>query len=87
MNTHLYSLEDYNFAQLARHCHCAKEKQRYLILANAQDGKPLSSIADSFKVSLSTVNRTLRRFRESGISDLKDRPRSGAPTKLPFPPS
>jgi len=83
MNTYPYSLNDYDFAQLSRNCRCAKEKQRYLILANAKDGRAHAVIADTFKVSLSTVNRTLKRFRVSGLDDLKDRPRSGAPRKLP----
>lgn len=82
MKTTHYSLDDYDFAQLSRSCRGSKEKQRYLILANAKDGKTHAAIADTFKISRSTVNRTMKRFRETGVSDLKDRPRSGAPTKL-----
>ena len=41
-----------------------------------------SVVADSFKISVPTVKRTLRRFKESGLSDLKDHPHPGAPAKL-----
>ena len=82
MNSTHYSLDDYDFAQLARRSRCVKEKQRYLILANLKDGKRRPDIADALKTSLSSVSRTLKRFQESGTSDLTDRPRSGAPSKL-----
>lgn len=82
MNPKHYSLQDYRFVTLSKQSKDPKEKQRYLILANIKDGKEHPVIADTFKVSLSTVKRTLRRFRQSGVSDLKDRARSGAPSKL-----
>lgn len=82
MNFQQHHLDDYDFALLARHSRCVKEKQRLLILANLKDGKRQSDIAETLKISLSSVGRTIGRFRESGLSDLKDRPRSGAPLKL-----
>ena len=82
MNDQQYSLDDCDFTQLARQSRCVKEKQRLLILANLKEGKRRRDIVDVFKTSLSSVNRTLKRFQTSGPTDLKDRPRSGAPTKL-----
>ena len=82
MNFQEHHLNDYDFAKLARDSRCIKEKQRLLILANVQDGRRRSDIAETLKISLSSVNRTMKRFRESGLNDLKDRPRSGAPLKL-----
>ena len=82
MNSIHYSLDDYDFAQLARNSHCVREKQRLLILANLKEGRRRADIADMLKTSLSSIKRTLKRFRESGPDDLKDRPRCGAPTKL-----
>ena len=78
-----YSLEDFDFVALSKQSRDAKEKQRLLILANLQDGKKQADIADMLKISLPTVKRTLRRFKDSGVDDLRDRSRSGAPTKLP----
>lgn len=78
-----YSLEDFDFVALSKQSRDPKEKQRLLILANLQDGKKQVDIADMLKISVPTVKRTLRRFKESGLDDLSDRPRSGAPIKLP----
>lgn len=77
-----YALQDFDFVHLAKQSRDAKEKQRLLILANLQDGKTQAVIADTLKVSKDSVKRTLKRFKQSGVSDLKDRPRPGAPSKL-----
>jgi len=82
MKTYNYSLDDYDFASLARQSRDSKEKQRYLILLNLQSGKKRSLIADILNVSEPTIKRTLKRFRETGAENMKDRPRSGAPSKL-----
>jgi len=82
MNDDLYRLEDYDFVKLFRQSKDRKEKQRLLILANLQDGKTQRVVADSLKTSLSTVRRTLKRFKQSGLSDLKDHLHPGAPSKL-----
>lgn len=78
-----YSLENFDFVALSKQSPDPREKQRLLILANLQDGKRQADIADMLKISLPTVKRTLRRFKESGVDELRDRPRSGAPAKLP----
>ena len=83
MNTQPYSLKDYDFARLAKRSRDSKEKQRYLILLNLQSGKKRSLIADMLNVSEPTIQRTLKRFRETGAENMKDLPRSGAPSKLP----
>lgn len=82
MTSQQYFLNDYDFAQLARYSRCVKEKQRLLILANLKDGKRRSDIASTLKTSRSSIERTIGRFRQSGLDDLKDRARSGAPPKL-----
>ena len=78
-----YPLEDFDFVTLSKQSRNPREKQRLLILANLQDGKKQADIADMLKVSVPTIKRTLRRFKEFGVDELNDRPRSGAPTKLP----
>lgn len=75
-------LKDYDFVQLLKQSKDRKEKQRLLILANLQDGKAQLVVADSLKISVSTVRRTFKRFKESGLSDLKDHLHPGAPSKL-----
>ncbi|MCI5222847.1 MAG: transposase [Candidatus Electrothrix sp. AR4] len=77
-----YSLGDFDFVALSKQSRDPRVKQRLFILANLQDGKRQADIADMLKISLPTVKRTLRRFKESGVDELSDRPRSGAPTKL-----
>ena len=83
MNTQPYSLKDYDFACLAKRSRDNKEKRRYLILLNLQSGKKRSLIADRLNISEPTIKRTLKRFRETGAENMKDLPRSGAPSKLP----
>ena len=82
MKNDAYQLEDYDFVKLSRQSKDPKEKQRLLVLANLQDGKMQSVVADSFKISVPTVKRTLRRFKDSGLSDLKDHPHPGVSAKL-----
>ncbi|PID44171.1 MAG: hypothetical protein CSB47_11570 [Proteobacteria bacterium] len=57
-----YQLKDYDFVKLSRQSKDPKEKRRLLILANLQDGKTQSAVADSLKISVPTFKRTLRRF-------------------------
>lgn len=78
-----YSLEDFDFVALSKQSRDPREKRRLLILANLQDGKRQADIADMLKISVPTVKRAPRRFKESGVDELSDRPRSGAPAKLP----
>ncbi len=78
-----YSPEHFDFAALSKQSRDPGEKQRLLVPANLQDGKKQAGIADMLKISLATVKRTLRRFKESGTDELNDRPRSGAPARLP----
>lgn len=40
------------------------------------------ALADSLKISVPTVKRTLKRFKNSGLSDLKDHPHPSVPAKL-----
>lgn len=82
MKNNRYRLDDYDFVKLLRQSKDPKEKQRLLTLANLQDGKTQSSVADSLKISVPTVKRTLKRFRESGVNDLKDHAHPGVPAKL-----
>lgn len=82
MKTNEYRLDDYDFVQLSRQSKDPKEKQRLLTLANLQDGKTQAVVADSLKISVPTVKRTLKRFRDSGLNDLKDHDHPGAPAKL-----
>ena len=82
MTPYKYPLKDFDFVALAKQSRDRKEKERFLILANLQDKKGQEVIADMLKIDVSTVKRTLRRFKISGIADLCDRHRSGAPRKL-----
>ena len=77
-----YRLDDYDFVKLSRQSKDPKEKQRLLSLANLQDGKTQSAVADCLKISVPTVKRTLKRFRESGLNDLKDHAHPGVSAKL-----
>lgn len=79
-----YSLEDFDFVALSKQSRNPKEKQRLPVLANLQDGKKQADIADMLKISVSTVKRTPRRFKEFGVDKLSDCPRSGAPAELPL---
>lgn len=83
MTPYKYPLDDFDFVTLAKQSRDTKEKERLLVLANIQDGKRQEDIAHMFKISIATVKRTLQRFKKSGTDDLRDRPRSGAPLKLP----
>lgn len=60
-----------------------KVARRIQILADAQKGLEGAEIAEHLGVSLSTVERWVRRYNAEGIEGLADRPRPGAPTKLP----
>jgi len=82
MKTDEYQLDDYDFVKLSRQSKDPKEKQRLLTLANLQDGKTQAAVADSLKISVPTVKRTLKRFRDSGLNDLKDHPHPGVSAKL-----
>lgn len=54
-----------------------------MVLANLKDGTEQVQIAKALKISESTVKRTYKRFKESGLKGLHDRPKSGAKYKLP----
>ena len=73
MKTDEYRLDDYDFVQLSRQSKDPKEKQRLPTLANLQDGKTQAAVADCLKISVPTVKRTLKRFRDSGLNDQGDR--------------
>lgn len=86
MNTApLYHLNDFDFAALSKQSKDTREQMRLLMLAHLKEGKTQVAIADMLKVDKQQVKLTLRRFKESGITDLKRRksPLAGAQPKIP----
>ena len=82
--THIkFDLQDFNFVALARREGNPRTRVRLLILAHLKDGKTYPKTAEALKVSPATVKRTYKRFKESGIECLSDKPRTGPNFRLP----
>jgi transposase len=58
---------------------------RARIVLLAADGEPNTVIAARLDVHVGVVSRWRKRFRESGLAGLDDRPRSGRPRSFPAP--
>lgn len=65
-----------------RQCRDAGLKTRYLIVVNLLDGRSARAAAAVLTVSVSTVYRVARRFREQGESGLLDRREDNGEVKL-----
>ncbi|WP_318496490.1 helix-turn-helix domain-containing protein [Photobacterium leiognathi] len=80
MEPRLFSSID--FYQLAKREKNAQKRIRLLALAHVQEGKPRDEIAESLKVSRSSVNNWVRRFRCDGLEGIGNKQRSGRPVYL-----
>lgn len=62
--------EKFDFALLARKEQNPKNRIRLIAMANIQEGKPLSQIAESLKVHWKTIQTWIANFRKFGINGL-----------------
>lgn len=81
--TEKYSLQEFDFKQLSKCEANPKVRLRLLMMAHLRDGYSAKEISNMLCCSSLTVKRKLLRFENDGLSGLKDKPRSGAPLKLP----
>ena len=73
---------DYDFRDMAKKESNPSNRIRLIAMANIQEKKTLTSIAEILKVHWKTIQTWLRNFREKGISGLYVQPKPGAPKKL-----
>jgi transposase-like protein len=74
----------HNFKQLAKRCSDPREKIRLLAFAHMQDGKSPKEAAEAIKVTRNAVYVWLRKFRENGLTGLKEKGGRGAKLKIPM---
>ena len=78
----MQSINDIDFAALAKKEKNARKQQRLLALAHFKDGKSRYKIAEYLKVSRTSVNKWVSDFLNYGLEGLNESPRSGRPTML-----
>jgi transposase len=83
MTTIKYNLLDFDFVDLSHREAKPRTRIRLLTLAHLKDGKTQAQTAEALKTSPTTVKRTYKRFKDSGILGLDDLPKTGAKFKLP----
>ncbi|MEC6834006.1 helix-turn-helix domain-containing protein, partial [Photobacterium toruni] len=76
------SLNNTDFKKLARQQKTIQMKMRLLALEHFKEGKSLTQIAKSLKVSRTSVNKWVSVFLEEGLEGLQEKPRSGRPAFL-----
>lgn len=64
------AFESFNFIALAKKEQNPKNRIRFIAMANIQDGKPLTEIADSLKIHWKTIQAWIANFRKNGIEGL-----------------
>ncbi len=83
MNIELRCSEDLDvLKQLQRQERNAKQRDRYRAVLLALDGKTAPEIAANLGRSRRFVQQWTYRYRDGGLANLAEQPRSGAPTKL-----
>lgn len=82
--TPIQGINDYCFEKLAKTIRNARVRIRYLAFAHIQDGKSFTEAALMVKVSLRTLMKWVKQFKESGIDGLKDRSGRGAKPHLAY---
>lgn len=73
-----------NFKQLAKHSSEPREKIRLLAFAHMQDGKSPKEAAEAVKVTRNAVYVWLRKFKQNGLTGLKEKGGRGAKLKIPM---
>ena len=76
-------IDQYDFAKLTGSEGSPRERRRYLAFAHIQDGKCFSEAARMVKVKERTVMNWVKKFRESGLEGLKEKPGRGAKPHIP----
>ena len=76
------SVDGIDFHQLARREKNAQQRIRLLALAHVKDGKTRTEVSESLKISRSSVNNWVKRYKNEGIDGIIDKKRSGRPTVL-----
>ena len=79
---YLHTLNDHDFALLAKSAKDRKTYQRLMILAHTKAGFLRKDVARSLNISTPTVRKWLNIYLESGLQALVDKPRSGRPRYL-----
>ncbi len=83
MNIELHCPEDLDvLKQLQRRERNAKQRDRYQAVLLALNGKTAPEIAAKLDRSRRFVQQWTYRYRDGGLANLAEQPRSGAPTKL-----
>ena len=83
MDIELRCVEDLDVLnQLQRQERNAKQRDRYRAVLLALDGKTAPEIAANLGRSRRFVQQWTYRYRDGGLANLAEQPRSGAPTKL-----
>ena len=77
-----YTLEDHDFALLAKSAKDRKTYQRLMILSHTKAGFLRKDVARSLNISTPTVRKWLNIYFDSGLEGLVDKPRSGRPCYL-----
>ena len=76
------AINDFDFDALAKRTSNPRERIRYLAFAHIQEGQSLTKAAEMVRIKLRTLMNWVKRFRESGIEGLQDRPGRGAKPHL-----
>jgi len=59
-----------------------KVKTKLLVVIHKKENKKLDTIAETFRINLSTVTRTIKRFRKEGLKGLYRKHAGGNPSYL-----
>lgn len=82
MEIKIHTLEEHDFAKLAKTERDARARTRLYILNMYKHGKTSKEIAQSLSVNIETAKRTRRRYFQTGLACLRDETRSGRKSKL-----
>lgn len=78
-----YTLDEYNFGELAKTESKGRARTRLYILHQYKLGKQSEEIAQDLAIHIETARRTRRRYLKYGLKSLYDQPRSGRNSKIP----
>ena len=76
------SFYDYDFTKELKKASSSKIKMKLLALKQLQSGAYYYEVEKTFQVHVNSVKNWLKRFLESGIEGLKDKPGRGRKSKL-----
>ena len=80
---HLSEPERAALRQGEAHARHLAERNRFRVVLLSDKGHTVEQIAQELDLCLSTVRAALRRWRQGAVAGLRERPRSGRPSKVP----